>query len=408
MNQVIKPQAAGTLDPSFIGGFPPDGSQTVLALSDRKLLIASGLSDHWPLRLARLHEDGSPDHSFGGGVVDVPLPPGVAAIPSKITELLNGNYLIACRQRGSSAILYLIQLFPDGSLVPTFGVAGLVTLTIVDTGGAGSSGSQAPGAVSSIGQPCMAISELNGAIYLGSSFSSDKKIKGIVFGLKLDGSSNPGFHGGHLLIEDTNKNVRVDALAATGQGLLVAGASIVSPANEGDAFVASFDQKGNAIPSFGNGGKVLIPGNDGRLLSVASIAIGLNGSILVSGYWVGNGESGGLLIVLNPSGSFNLVFNRGVPLYSDFVKNLYFYACFWQQDDRILVTGLGDGGYLTMARYNPDGSLDTTFGVNGWAVHRDMPDSRYKDSALTVDSKIVILGGEGDTIHAFAVRYLLS
>ncbi|MET0948364.1 MAG: hypothetical protein ABWY17_07820 [Pseudomonas sp.] len=403
MNQTIRPKAPGVLDPLFGGGevSAPDQAQAVLALSNKLLLIAMGVSGSLPFRVARLTANGTPDHSFGGGVVDPPLPAGVAPIPRQMVELSNGKYLIACSQRGFSANVHLIQLLPDGTPDRSFGTAGVATFEIVDAGE-----SRSPSAVSSVGSPCVAVSESTATIYLGSSFSSDKDINAIVFGINLDGSLKSSFNGGFVLIKEAGKRVRVDALSAVGHGVLIAGAMMIAPDNDGDALVASYDQSGRADLSFGVGGKVVIPGNDGRLLSLTSMAVDSNGSILASGYFVQNGDAGGLLIVLNASGSFNLVFNRGVPLYSAFAKPLYFFACAWQEDGQLIVTGLGDDGCLLIARYNADGSLDLTFGNNGWAIYSNKPNSRYEDSTLTIDGKVVILGAQA--VYPYAVRYLLN
>jgi uncharacterized delta-60 repeat protein len=68
-----------------------------------------------------------------------------------------------------------------------------------------------------------------------------------------------------------------------------------------------------------------------------------------------------------------------------------------QADGKIVAAGLSsDAGYsdFTLARYNPDGSLDTTFGTNGTGiVYTDFGEGTViKGMAIQADGKIVVAG----------------
>lgn len=63
-----------------------------------------------------------------------------------------------------------------------------------------------------------------------------------------------------------------------------------------------------------------------------------------------------------------------------------------QNDGKILVGGYTDSNF-TVARFNIDGTLDTTFGINGWAITEfDAAVSYVKDMAIQNDGKIVLAG----------------
>jgi hypothetical protein len=140
---------------------------------------------------------------------------------------------------------------------------------------------------------------------------------------------------------------------------------------------------------------------DDRKSIVTSLAVRDDGLIIASGEAKKDGANQGLITVLNTSGSFNLIFNKGEPLYADLLSDLLFSSCVLQQDKKIIVTGPGDAGYLVAARYDLTGSLDLTFGDEGWVVFRALGQVGVRSSELTVDNKIVVLG-RGNS----AVRYL--
>jgi uncharacterized delta-60 repeat protein len=89
---------------------------------------------------------------------------------------------------------------------------------------------------------------------------------------------------------------------------------------------------------------------------------------------------------------------------TDFSINFnYAEALVLQLDGKILVGGyayiLNFGYQFALARYNRDGSLDTSFGIDG-LLTTDMPgDTDYANSmVLQPDGKIVLAGWTGEDI----------
>lgn len=67
-------------------------------------------------------------------------------------------------------------------------------------------------------------------------------------------------------------------------------------------------------------------------------------------------------------------------------------------DGRIVVAGSnGPGGDVAVLRYNPDGSLDTGFGTGGLAIADFGGTDAARGVALQTDGKIVAAGGAGRT-----------
>ena len=75
-----------------------------------------------------------------------------------------------------------------------------------------------------------------------------------------------------------------------------------------------------------------------------------------------------------------------------------------QSDGRIVVTGRSDPEGLAVARYRPDGTLDTTFGTNGVAA--GLTTGTALGVALQLDGRIVVAGRSSNDHYAFTlVRY---
>ena len=414
MNQKSGAKAAGTLDLSFgnegIAALPRM-TRSIAALPDNKLVVYSGTSLSEPITVARLTEAGELDASFGdGGVVEVSVT-GPLMLAWRIIALQSGNYLIAGYEAGiDSTRRYVIRLLQDGQVDASFGEGGMATLQVVDIKshsiGKGarflSNREEVIADANFFAGDHLVVSEQSGKIYFGAHIVSDKGYAGVVFRLNENGSRDTSFNGGYTLVRSTDGSspIRLESLDIHGDGVLVGGA-LTDTSFNGDAYLKRFNQIGQVDTSFGKGGTVIIPnGSDGRTSVITSVSVGGNGLIVASGESNKGGASEGLIAVFNATGSYNLIFNKGQPLYDDFSLNLKFSTCVFQQNKKIIVTGSGDG-YLIAARYDLDGSLDLTFGERGWVVFHPIGTSRVRSSELTVDNKIVVLEG-----GPAAVRYL--
>src|SRR5437667_3355306 len=151
---------------------------------------------------------------------------------------------------------------------------------------------------------------------------------------------------------------------------------------------------GGLDPSFGSGGKVVTDfsaGNDqGRQVVVAQ-----DGKILVIGNT--NGPSGtGFqnfgLARYNPDGTLDGSFGTGGKVVTDFNNSFDFgLAVQIQSDGKILAAGVGGSSTsFVMARYNANGTLDGTFGSGGKVVTTFASNPNV---GLGLQSGKIILGG---------------
>lgn len=412
--------SAGTLDPNFGEGgvvTPPAGTRSIAVLADRKVIVLTGASLQEPLTLARLNETGKMDPSFGiDGVVKVPVT-GYRMLAESVIALENGKYLIYGYEAGTAPTrTYVYRLLENGQIDPSFGENGMATIRVPDLAVVENeqacrfiNDQEKDVAIDAVffGDKRIAVSEQHGKIYVGAHiYTNTAGFQGVVYRLNDDGSRDASFNGGHLLIKPQfAPGLRILTLTPQNDGVLVGGAFTAGTGAPEVAFLKRFDTRGNADLSFGERGTVIIPnGTEGRRSLITSVAVADSGLIVASGESYKGGATEGLIVVLNPDGGLNLVFNEGQPLYANFLPNLIFSTLVLQSNRKILVTGSGDEGNLMAARYELDGSLDPTFGNSGWVIINPKEKLTALSSELTPDTKIVVLGKSGSRMSV--MRYL--
>ena len=124
-----------------------------------------------------------------------------------------------------------------------------------------------------------------------------------------------------------------------------AGKIYVAGYSTGNIHVLKLNSDGSLDTTFNHTGKLTI--NLGNNSFTNSIALQPDGKLILGG--------GGCLIRLEESGAFDSTFNSTGVLLTDTVGAIWSIAL--QSDGKIVAGGTGG----TLARFNPDGSLDTTF-----------------------------------------------
>ncbi|MBE7495334.1 MAG: hypothetical protein HS117_10330 [Verrucomicrobiaceae bacterium] len=106
-----------------------------------------------------------------------------------------------------------------------------------------------------------------------------------------------------------------------------------------------------------------------------------------------NGTNDDFAVVrYNEDGSLDLSFGTGGKVISNFGSSENGYALAIQGDSKIVVAGNSSGNDtgIRLARYNPSGNLDTTFGTNGTVI--TILNTELKDMAVQSDGKLVVVG----------------
>ena len=346
----------GSLDTSFDGdgketirfrpGNGDEAAYEVAVQSDGKLIVggtsyefssdpsrpgygdnAAG-GDH-DFALARLNADGSLDSTYGvGGKVTTDFNNHSKDEAYSLVLQPDGKVVLAGFSNNSNA---LARYNADGSLDATWGSGGKVTVN------------QPNGFFSVIND--IDIQADGKIVTTGTAFTqlADGHNDFFVNRFNTNGSLDASFGTGGWTLTDFNNGSNDDPfdIKVDGAALLVAGLS--GTGGTVNFALASYTSNGALDPSFGNGGKVVSPSANPVSISWGA-AVQPDGRILVAG------ETGTNPVVFVPSDD----------PFSDFA----------------------------LARYNADGSPDTTFGTS----HAVVPDFVAEAAASQPDGKFVTAG----------------
>jgi uncharacterized delta-60 repeat protein len=206
-------------------------------------------------------------------------------------------------------------------------------------------------------------------------------------------------------------HISVNAIAIQSDGKIVAagGGRIDDDENTNvDYLLARYNTDGSLDSTFGSGGKVI---SAFRFPDYGpnKIAIQSDGKIVAVG--VGETYSGSdfLLTRYNSNGSLDTSFGSGGQIINTFYGQSYFCnAVVIQTDGKIIAAGGSNGGFA-LARYNANGSLDTSFGAGGKVLTNFNGGAAANDLAIQPDGKIVAVGKSYSTFLNFPLaRYNAS
>ena len=185
--------------------------------------------------------------------------------------------------------------------------------------------------------------------------------------------------------------------------IVVVGEAFTNPSDWWDFAVVRYNPDGSLDNSFGGG---IVNTRVGNSADIAhSVAIQTDGKIVVAGSTSNIQDTGYSFAVVryNPDGSLDTSFN-GTGMVSTPVGNSGSGAgdLAIQTDGKIVVAG-SSGNDLAIVRYNADGSLDTTFNGSGIVL---TPVGRANSVAIQANGKIIAAGGTGSSGSGFTlVRY---
>ncbi|WP_235116465.1 putative Ig domain-containing protein [Desmonostoc muscorum] len=184
-----------------------------------------------------------------------------------------------------------------------------------------------------------------------------------------------------------------------------------------DFGLARYNADGTLDATFGNNGKTFA-NFSGYGAYGQAIALQDDGKIFVTGYVsIGDGNDNFALARFNPDGSLDTTFGSSGQIITDFNgKNDSSFSVAIQDDNKILVIGTTSNGTVNefaLSRYNPDGSLDTAFGTNGKVITQVSTPNAYNfddfAASVTVQSngKILVAGGAYDSNFGSASNFAL-
>ncbi len=417
----------GDLDPTFGtngtvlapiadtgGNFFTGGS---VLQTDGKIIVAGQIDANGKTNCgaARFNADGSLDTSFAtnGRFIFLPFQIGSCRSPAIALQpdgkiLLGGNTFTPSPDNssgGDDAIL--IRLNANGTLDSSFGTNGfLVTFTGTPESRFGFGGGRGHGAGFITSIQVQTDGKIIAVGYANSTQPSSRTDM-IVLRYNANGTRDTSFAAGD------QANVRFDtaliynvattsALQSDGK-ILLAGYIIRNDTPSPlDSAIARLNADGSLDTSFGTGGKVLIDLGDGRGDNINSILILPNGKILAGGSVASNVQSF-TLARFNVNGALDSTFGTGGKIITTVSTSsgIGLNRILLQPDGKIIAGG-GAADWL-VERYNSDGSLDSSFGIGGvssFRVRTPNINSQCNNILLQPDGKIVATGnGQSNDVN---------
>ncbi|WP_280192072.1 hypothetical protein [Delftia sp. PS-11] len=408
---LIRLNADGTLDTSFGGngtgkllvpvGSSGDWAYSVALQSDGKIVVA-GSSDNGSnndFSLIRLNTDGTLDTHFGGqgtGRLMVPVSNNADDAHSVVLQA-DGKIVVAgVSFNGSNNDFSLIRLNTDGTLDPYFGSQGTGRLMVPVS-------SNADVAYS-------VVLQTDGKIVVagGSDTGSGSNKDFSLIRLNTDGTLDTSFggNGTGTLIVPVGGGSGGRGITLQPDGKMVVAGGSDSGSNK-DFSLIRLNADGTLDTSFGgNGtGKLLVPvGN--RDDWGGSVALQPDGKIVVAGSAHNGSYFDVGLIRLHANGTLDTSFGSngtGKLIVSVGSASAVGKSVILQPDGKIVVAGVGGNGSNSdfgLIRVNPDGTLDTSFGVpttldNAVAYTENAPPVLLDGSVAIFDAELAAQGHYG-------------
>jgi uncharacterized delta-60 repeat protein len=220
------------------------------------------------------------------------------------------------------------------------------------------------------------------------------------------GSLDTSFEGGKVILPVGQSDDYATAIAVQTDGKILIAGHVYE--NAGDFAVIRLERDGKLDTSFGDGGKALTD-FDGRSDEAQAIAVDADGKIVVAGSSGQGGINDFAVVRYTSDGELDEDFGEGGKVLTSFTEDSdSAYALTLQDDGKIVVGGEANFGTsatgqdFAIARYNPDGTLDESFGEAGLATLALASDAGrdviYALASVQIDgeTRLLAAGGEGD------------
>lgn len=353
--------------------------------ADGKIVFDGSAGDK--VDVGRLNFNGSLDNSFGTNGFAYTTFPNNPNVNWDKAIALDGTQIVGGGWGGSdvNGFFEIARYNSDGSADSNFGTGGIATPVFQNNDNGNAVAVQADGKI----------------LVGGFAQATNQPTSFCLVRLNTDGSLDTTFGaGGFLRTVFAQTNAQIEAVAIQSDGRIVVAGSVGN-----DFGLARYNSDGSVDTKFNGTGYVLDPFIDPPLTITSAdphaLAIQPDGKILAAG--AGYGSLNVLTLArYNSNGSLDTEFG------------LSGHASFWipdpaagapaanaivvQQNGKIVVAGgtNGGNGNTLVVRYNPNGTLDTGFGVNGVVTTPGGPSdhSTAASVALQQDGKIVVGGTE--------------
>lgn len=384
------PAADGSLDPTFgSGGKVTTGFGEATALAfypDGRLLLGGGGGT---FVLARFHADGTPDTTFGSGGVVATSGEGERNVSDLV--ILPDERIIAVgyAQDGFEFMMRLIRYHPDGSLDTTYGTGGKVTAHFAGGAVSGRAALQPDGKLLDL-----AINKNGGGVTYALALAR----------FEADGTPDAGFGSGGQVVTDFpgGGEYGTDLLLAPDGKFYVVGVSATDSSGgyDNDWLIVRYNADGSLDTAYGNGGRITETFATGYVEyeRAAGAALQPDGKLVVGG------DSGALFALARylPDGTLDGTFGNGGKVTMPGFPQVEAAGMVRQPDGKLVLAATGyrapedvfSPRGFALTRFTAGGSVDGTFApCPQVSTGLGTENARARTIGLQPDGKPVVVGG---------------
>ncbi|HEV3085547.1 MAG TPA: DUF4214 domain-containing protein [Gemmataceae bacterium] len=407
--------AQGKLDTTFGAGGKvttslagqDDEAFSVALQSDNKLIVAGStkIGGFLDFAVVRYATDGKVDTAFGTGGKAATDFAGKDDRALAVVVQPDGKIVAAgSATEGGNIDMALARYTPTGTLDGTFGTNGTA---VTDLGGGFASinalflasdrtFTAAGSAVSGVTRQFVLTRYLGDPVQAGqldTTFGSSGQVH-FQFG------------------KNTEKDALNDAVLQADGRLIAVGSTTAATGAQDQFGVARFNTDGSPDTSFGSGGGAITGFGNSNDGVAHGVAIQADGKIVVAGSYA-NGQHIALARY-NMDGSIDLSFGNQGKVTTNFTASEFANSVVVEPNGKILVAGSGktpanNSGFL-LARFNPDGNVDASFGLGGGFITTDLgpSDAAANRIILQADGSIIAVGHtstSASNFHFAVLRY---
>lgn len=322
---------------------------------------------------------GDLDVTFGNGGKVTTSFGSSAALGSDLTTQPDGKIIVVGCAGCDQGIVALARYNLNGTLDSTFGVGGKVTTVVSDFwGNAIDVVLQSDGKIVVAGQ--------------SSSFTAPSVV--LVVRYNQNGSLDSSFGIGGIVRTSAGEGGGGTSLLIQPNGKIIVGGFAYLDGN--NFFLARYNTNGSLDSTFGFGGRVITSIGNNTSDICHDVLLQPDGKIIAIGESVHMTTNSFALVRYNPDGTLDPTFGGGGAVTTSFTDNDSAATGLLESDGRIIAAGSSSYRFA-LTRYNSNGSLDLSYGLNGLAVTEINDAANVASVALQVDGKVVAAGSAYET-----------
>jgi uncharacterized delta-60 repeat protein len=227
---------------------------------------------------------------------------------------------------------------------------------------------------------------IDGKIVIAGSVIINATANFIIARYNTDGSLDTTFNSTGFATTLINTTANATSIAIQSDNkLVVAGSSFIGLTGVSQFTIVRYNTDGSLDNTFGSSG--IVTTTIGTTALVFDVALQADGKIVVGG----TSDSDFAIARYNTDGSLDTTFSGDGIFTASLNDNNEIHAVAIQTDGKIVAGGISDI-FFALARFNTNGTLDNTFGTNGLVASMLHQMAGANDIAIQTDGKIVAAG----------------